>query len=117
VKLGRTAPIVFGLTLGIGLLLASSGTDAAAGVGSPPAPPRANGKAVGCPAGYQWAQVRITGQRFEEGAIDPKTHLSGPRTLIYNSDPSDLRYVVGVVCIRDLTPAERAAQFAAGSAP
>ena len=64
--------------------------------------------AMSCPAGYLLAEVHLGGQRIEAG-IDPVTHLTVP-ALVQNSEATDLRYIVALACVRDLTADERQAQ-------
>ena len=82
----------------IGLTIAAGPADAR------PAP-------FACPAGYQLAEVHLTGQWIGSG-LDPVTHATRPE-LVQSADPrTAARYVVALACIRDLSPAERDAERA-----
>lgn len=74
-------------------------------------PADAHQRPAACPAGYQLAEVHLTGQWIGSG-LDPVTHATRPE-LVQSADPATAaRYVVALACIRDLTAAERDAERA-----
>ena len=63
-----------------------------------------------CPSGYHMAPVHLLGQRVES---DP----GGNEVLTYNTESTDMRYVVAQMCVRRINETESEAAFWGRSMP